>query len=105
LVDVNMDVAGVVGVLLYMQGDGCEGDGFACPPADALEGEDRVSVVGECLVLGWSRVSLLSCGFGESFSREVAVVAYHDPLPREVFHSDLRWCSHDCVSVGLCVVA
>ena len=48
----DVDVGYVVfGVLLCVEGDGGEGDGFAGPPADALKGEDGVGVIGECFVL------------------------------------------------------
>lgn len=48
----DVDVGYVVfGVLLCVEGDGGEGDGFAGPPADALKGEDGVGVIGEGFVL------------------------------------------------------
>ena len=50
LVNVDMCYA-VFLVLLCVEGYGCETDGLARPPADALEGEDRISVVGEGFVL------------------------------------------------------
>lgn len=37
LVNVNVREACVVGVLLYVEGNGCESDGFAGEPANALE--------------------------------------------------------------------
>ena len=46
LVDVDVGYVLVVLVVLYVQGNGREADGFACPPADALEGEDGIRVVG-----------------------------------------------------------
>jgi hypothetical protein len=51
LIDVNVSVASFVGVLLDMQGDGCEANGSSLPPADALEGQEGIRVVGEGLVL------------------------------------------------------
>lgn len=49
---VNVDVCyAVFLVLLCVEGYRCETNGLAHPPADALEGEDRVSVVGEGFVL------------------------------------------------------
>ena len=51
LVDVDVCISGLVSVLLDVQGDGCEGDGFASNPANALEGEDSIGVVREGLVL------------------------------------------------------
>jgi hypothetical protein len=51
LVDVDVCVAFVIGVLLAVQGNGCERDGLAGDPADALECEDGISVVGEGFVL------------------------------------------------------
>lgn len=51
LLDVDVCGAGFV-VLFHIQGDGCETDGFTGEPADALEGEDGVGVVGEGFVLG-----------------------------------------------------
>lgn len=38
LLDVDVDDAVVADVLFCVEGDGGEGDGFAGPPADALEG-------------------------------------------------------------------
>ena len=51
LLDIDVDHALVVGVLLAVESDGCETDGFACEPANALEYEDGVGVVGKGLVL------------------------------------------------------
>ena len=45
LINVDVCVSSIIGVLLDMQSDGCEGDCFASQPADALECEDRISVV------------------------------------------------------------
>lgn len=45
LLDVDVRGAGIVGVLLDVQGHGRQADSFACEPADALEGEGRVSAV------------------------------------------------------------
>jgi hypothetical protein len=59
LLDINVGVPVVSGVLFAVQGDGREGDGFAGYPADALEGEDGVGVVGEGFVL----VGVLGCCF------------------------------------------
>lgn len=56
LLDVDVGVSFFVEVLLDVQIDSCEADGFALPPADALEGEDRISVVGEGLVLWQSEL-------------------------------------------------
>jgi len=51
LVDVDVGDT-VLGVLFYVEGDGCETDGFAGDPANALEGEDGFGVIGEGFVLG-----------------------------------------------------
>ena len=56
LLDVDVREAFVVGVLLDVEVDICEADGFALEPADALEGEDGVGVVGERLVLWGSEL-------------------------------------------------
>lgn len=46
-----------VNVLLDVKSYGCEGDGFARPPAYTLEGEDSVGIVGEGFVLQGVRIS------------------------------------------------
>ena len=58
LVDVDVCVPVLGGVLLYVERYGREGDGFARQPADALEGEDCVGVIGESLVLESVRGSI-----------------------------------------------
>ena len=58
LVDVDVDGGGRGGAVLFdVKSDGGEGDGFAGQPADALEGEDGVSVRGEGFVLVGEKVS------------------------------------------------
>jgi len=51
LLDVDVCVPVLRGVLFAVESDGGEGDGFAGQPADALEGEYGVGVVREGLVL------------------------------------------------------
>jgi len=87
----DVDVGYVVfGVLLCVEGDGGEGDGFACPPADALEGEDGVGIVGEGFILEY--VSL-----GRKIGESRKERSYHDPLTREVLEGDFCWSCHCCV--------
>jgi len=57
LVNVNVHDAGFVGVLLDVKVDGRQPDGFARQPADALEREHGVWIVGEGFVLGPGVVS------------------------------------------------
>lgn len=85
----------VFDVLLGVEGYGGEADGFARPPADTLEGEDGVGVVGEGFVLGmlaWLRLGWRGlvgrCLRGDGLS------TYHDPLTAEVFESDFCWSGH-----------
>jgi len=76
LVDIDVRSAFVVKILFDVQGYGRPGDGAALKPADALEGEDCVGVVGEGLV--------------------------HDPIAGEVFEGYCWWCCHlDCDIVKL----
>lgn len=51
LVDIDVGETCIIDVLLYVEGDSCEGDGFTGEPADALQGEDGVGVIGEGFVL------------------------------------------------------
>ncbi len=77
LLNVDVDVAAVVGVLLDVESDGGEANGFARPPANALQGEDGVGVVGEGLVLAGEvsfRVELW-----DSIEN-----SHHHPVPGEV---------------------
>lgn len=59
LLDVDVHHAGLVRVLLDLQVEGGQADGSAGQPADALEREDWVGVVGEGLVL-WAMVVSLT---------------------------------------------
>jgi hypothetical protein len=51
LFDINVDRALFIAILLDGKVYGCERDCFARQPADALHGEDGISIVGESLVL------------------------------------------------------
>jgi hypothetical protein len=62
LLDVDVGFSVVGGILFGMQGYGCEGEGFARQPADALEGEDGVGVVREGFVLWEERSAADSIG-------------------------------------------
>ena len=48
---VDVDVRNAIGVLLHVQSDGSPGDGAAHHPANALQGEKVVSVIGKSFVL------------------------------------------------------
>jgi hypothetical protein len=41
----------LIGVLLSVDGDGCKTNGLARPPTYALQGENRVGIVGEGFIL------------------------------------------------------
>lgn len=51
LINVNMWDVIFVGILLDVEGNGCEGNGFAFPPAYTLESKNWVGIIGEGFVL------------------------------------------------------
>lgn len=57
LVDVDMGDGCIVSVLFDGEVDAGDADGFTLPPANALEGENCVGIIGEGFVLGEGEVS------------------------------------------------